>query len=212
QIANHTKARLAQPAMQIGADDIRNDSFAHGTLYQIEIKMTAGVTDVEDHAAFLSFAHLGQQLTLLVDNRRLLRRVTVRDHITGPELPGNLVHADRRVADVNHDRRAGRLAGLDRQAQRSAAILTDGFLVHADFDADADVAVITNRFGGAVRIRKAEIEQFARRVQHPVLRQSYEAQHSRFGLLVDQFAEAEEIDRPGGARVHCRGHAGGETE
>ena len=53
-------------------------------------------------------------------------------------------------ADVHHDRRARRFAGLDRQAQRFAAVFADGFFVQAHFDADADVAVVADRLGGAV--------------------------------------------------------------
>src|SRR4029077_7245951 len=51
QIANDAKARLAQAAVQVRADDIGDDALAHGALDKIEIKVTAGVTDVEDHAA-----------------------------------------------------------------------------------------------------------------------------------------------------------------
>ena len=96
----------------------------------------------------------GKSFALVVDDRRLLRRVAVRDDIAGTQRIGDLIHADRRVADMHHDRRARRLAGLDRQAQRFAAVLADGFLVQAHFDTDADVAVIADRLRSAVGIRE----------------------------------------------------------
>ena len=78
----------------------------------------------------------------------------MRDDIAGPQSIGDLIHADRRVADVHHDRRARRFAGLDRQAQRLSAVLADGFFVQADFDADADVAVIADRLRQSRRNRR----------------------------------------------------------
>ena len=99
------------------------------------------MTDVEDHAALFRFAHQRQKFARVVDDRRLLRRVAVRDDIAGTQCIGDLIHADGGVADVHHDGRARRLAGLDRQAQRFPTVLADGFLVQADFDTDADVAV-----------------------------------------------------------------------
>ena len=131
-----------------------DDALAHGALHKIEIKVAAGMADVEDHAALFGLAHQRQKFSLVVDDRWLLRRVAVRDDIAGAQRIGDLIHADGRVADVHHDRRARRLAGLDRQAQRFSAVFADGFLVQAHFDTDADVAVIADGLGSAVGIRE----------------------------------------------------------
>ncbi len=91
------------------------------------------------------------------------------DDVARPQSIGDLIHADRRAADMHHDRRARRLAGLDRQAQRLAAVVADGFFVQPDFDADADVAVIDHRLRRTVAIGEAEIEQLPRFVEHSML-------------------------------------------
>ena len=62
------------------------------------------------------------------------------------------------------------------------------------------------------RIGEAEIEQLARVVQHAMLRQGDKTEHARLGLLVDKFAKAEKIDRPGRAGIHRRRHAGGKAQ
>ena len=79
----------------------------------------------------------------------------MRDDVARPQSIGDLVHADRRAADMHHDRRARRFAGFDRQPQRRAAVVADGFFVQADFDADADVAVVDHRLRRAVEIGEA---------------------------------------------------------
>src|SRR5262245_40076029 len=43
QIADDSEARLAQATMQIRADDVRSDAFAHRALNEIEIEMAAGM-------------------------------------------------------------------------------------------------------------------------------------------------------------------------
>ncbi len=61
QIADDTEAGLGQAAVQIRADDIGQYAFTHRALDKIEIEVTAGMTDVEDHAALLGFAHKRQK-------------------------------------------------------------------------------------------------------------------------------------------------------
>src|SRR5688500_8469497 len=107
--------------------------------------MAAGVTDIEDHAALFTLAYFGEQFAFLINDRRLLWGVAVRNNIARAQRRGDLIHADRRVADVNHDRRACRLAGLDRKPQSFAAIFADRFFVQPDFYADADITIVANR-------------------------------------------------------------------
>src|SRR4029434_6304589 len=136
----------------------------------------------------------------------------MRDDIAWPQRVGDFVHADRRVAAVDYDRRARRLAAFDCETQRLAAIVADGFLMHADFYADADVTIVANRFRRPVGIRKAELEQFSRRVQDSMLSERHETQHASLGLLVNKLSKPEKIHRPRRASIHRGRHTGSKTK
>src|SRR5262245_29179241 len=86
------------------------------------------MADVEDHAALFGFAHFGEQFALLIDNRRLLRRVTMCDHIAATKRIGNLAHRDNGIAHMNHHRRFRRFAGANRQTQCLPSVLSHTFL------------------------------------------------------------------------------------
>ena len=45
-----------------------------------------------------------------------------------------------------------------------------------------------------------------------MLRQGDKTEHARFGFLVHKFAKAKQIDRTGGAGIHCRRHAGRQAQ
>ena len=212
QIADDAEAGLGQAAVQIRADDIGQYAFPHCALDKIEIEVTAGMTDVEDHAALLGLAHERQEFSMIVDDRRFLRRIAMRDDVAWPQSVGNLIHADCRAPYVNHNRSPRRLAGIDRQPQCIAAVFADGLFVQPDFDTDADIAIVDHRLRRSIPIGETEIEQLARFVQHTVLRQRDETDHASLRSLMDQFAKPEQVYRPSRAGIHGRGHAGGKTE
>src|SRR3954470_15515542 len=100
---------------------------------------------------------------------------------------------------MNHDRRARGFTGFERQAQCRAAVLADRFLVQADLDADADIAVIADRLGGAFRIGEYDIEYLSGRVENAMLDKRDKPKHARSRGLVHQFPESDEINGSGRA-------------
>ena len=68
--------------------------------------------------------------------------------------------------------------GMYSKPQGFAAIFADGFLMQANFYADADIGIIADCFRRAFRVRKAELEQLSRRIQYSVLSEGDETQHA----------------------------------
>src|SRR5262245_4301499 len=159
--------------------------------------MAVGVTDVEDDTTLVSLTNTSTKPASFIYNRGLLRRIAVSHDVARSKGIDNLLHRDGRVANVNHHRSFTSFAGLNRHSQRFPAVVADGPLMKPNLDPDADVARIADALRRAVGISELQVLQFPRIVQDSMLRQRNKRQHPRTRLFVNQFFEAEKVDRPG---------------